>query len=97
MTSIAVKESKKPSFTDVMTSIAINESKKEKMDLDAAFSKGLPFALAHLAIKDMEAEAPIKQSAEVAFLRDITHKQNIFENSAVTLARAANNYWKAKH
>jgi len=97
MTGIAIENSKKPSFNDVMTSIAINESKKEKLELDAALEKGLPFALAHLAIKDMKEEAPINESAEVAFLRDLTQKQNVFENSAVTLARAANNYWKAKH
>jgi len=97
LTGVAISESKKPSFTDIMVEIATAQSKEEKVMNAELLDKGLPYALAHLALKDTHTEAPVKESAEVAFLRDISTKQNHFETWGVTFARAAHNYWTAKH
>ena len=96
MTNLAIEQSKKPSFTDIMTNLAIEQSKANNLEVENLFSQGLPFALANMAINDVETEAPVMETAEVAFLRDITTKQNHFETWGVSFARAAQNYWTAK-
>ena len=73
-----VANREKPSMVDAFTAMTL-ERRLAKNEPKKLFEKGLPHAMAMMAVKQHEASQTVNHQKEITFLNDVFHPDSIYE------------------
>lgn len=88
---IAAKR-EQPSMVDAFTAMTL-ESRLAKNEPKKLFEKGLPHAMAMMAVKQHEASQTAIHQKEITFLNDVLHPDSVYEPFTFTATKAAYKYF----
>merc|ERR1719329_90027 len=88
---IAAKR-EQPTMVDAFTAMTL-EKRLAKNEPIKLFEKGIPHAMAMMAVKQHEATKAAKLEKEITFLNDVLHPETVYEPFSFTTMKAAHKYF----
>lgn len=87
-----VAKREQPSMVDAFTAMTL-ERRLAKNEPIKLFEKGLPHAMAMMAVKQHEASQAANVQKEITFLNDVLHPETVYEPFSFTAMKAAHKYF----
>lgn len=87
-----VAKREQPSMVDAFTAMTL-ERRLAKNEPIKLFEKGLPHAMAMMAVKQHEASQAANIQKEITFLNDVLHPDTVYEPFSFTAMKAAQKYF----
>ena len=90
-TKMIIKQREQPSMMDAFSAMTL-EKRLAEAEPVKLFEKGLPHAMAMMAVKEYEAKQVV-DTKELTFLNDVLHPEHVYEPFSFTAVKAAHKYF----
>merc|ERR1719240_2104809 len=90
-TKMIIKQREQPSMMEAFSAMTL-EKRLAEAELVKLSEKGLPHAMAMMAVKEYEAKQVV-DTKELTFLNDVLHPEHVYEPFSFTAVKAAHKYF----